>query len=59
MLFYALTLLQERAFKLAAGLGPGDEWGAVPLLLHYRFFVHVNTPFIIEVSTAFRLKSVS
>jgi hypothetical protein len=33
--------------------------GAVPLLLNYNFFIHVNTPFIIEVSTAFLLKSVS
>ena len=33
--------------------------GAVPLLLYYRLFIHVNTPFIIGVSTTLMLKSVS
>ena len=31
--------------------------GALPLLLYYNFCIHVNTPFIIEVSTALVLKS--
>jgi hypothetical protein len=33
--------------------------GAVPLPLYDNFFIHVNTPFIIEVSTTLLLKSVS
>jgi len=33
--------------------------GAVPLLLYFNFFIHVNTPFIIGVSTTLLLKSVS
>ena len=33
--------------------------GAVLLLLYYRLFIHVNTPFIIGVSTTLVLKSVS
>lgn len=41
-------------FRAASPLG-----GAVPLLLYYNVFIHVNTPFIIGVSTAFLLKSVS
>ena len=36
----------------------GDERMS-PLLLDYCFFIHVNTSFIIEVSTTFSLKSVS
>jgi arylsulfatase A-like enzyme len=33
--------------------------GAVPLLCYYNFFIRVNTPFIIEVSTTLLPKSVS
>lgn len=33
--------------------------GAVGGLFYYRWFIHVNTSFIIEVSTTFTLKSVS
>jgi hypothetical protein len=37
----------------------GPPRGALPLPLGYNFFIHVNTPLIIGVSTAFLLKSVS
>jgi hypothetical protein len=33
--------------------------GALPLLFYYGLFIHVNTPFIIGVSTTFLLNSVS
>jgi hypothetical protein len=35
---------------------PAPE-GAVPLLLCYNFFIHVNTSFIIGVSTPFQLST--
>jgi hypothetical protein len=38
---------------------PPAPSGAVPLPLYDNFFIHVNTPFIIEVSTTLLLKSVS
>jgi len=44
------------AFFSAAASPPR---GAMLLLLHYRLFIHVNTPFIIGVSTTSLLKSVS
>ncbi len=51
---FSATVKRREFFAPPAPLG-----GALPLLLCDYFFIHVNTPFIIGVSTPSLLKSVS